>query len=80
MFGYEAISKLGRTPKDEAGGSNPFKRAIGLSLDAIRAPGPAFYFAVSPAFVAGVFVAVFIADILLITLPVSTRDKFWDIF
>ena len=23
MFGYEAISKLGRTPKVEAGGSNP---------------------------------------------------------
>lgn len=74
---YEAAR---HTPKDEAGGSNPFKRAIGLSLDAIRAPGPAFYFAVSPAFVAGVFVAVFIVDILLITLPVSTRDKFWDIF
>lgn len=49
---YEAAR---HTPKDEAGGSNPFKRAIGLGLDAIRAPGPAFYFAVSPAFVAGIF-------------------------
>ena len=27
MFGYEAISKLGRTPKGEAGGSIPFWRA-----------------------------------------------------
>ena len=37
------------TPKEEAGGSNPFKRAR-LSLDAIRVPGSVFYFAFSLAF------------------------------